>query len=269
MKIFKSFNVLNKEINFDENIGFVPTMGSLHNGHLSLIKLAKSKSKKILVSIYINPAQFNDKKDFKKYPRSLKKDISKLIKLKVNYLFLPSDNEIYKKGVSKKIKISQKDKIMCAKHRKGHFEGVLAVVKRLLKNINAKFIFMGEKDFQQIYLIKKYLLKKFSTKLISCKTVRNKNKLPLSSRNILLSKKNLIKSEKISQFLLGFKRKIKSNINNTTLLKFYKSKINKLCDKIEYLEIRNCKDMSKNINKNNFKIFIAYRQKKIRLIDNI
>ena len=88
---------------------------------------------------------------------------------------MPSDNEIYKKGVSKKIKISQKDKIMCAKHRKGHFEGVLAVVKRLLKNINAKFIFMGEKDFQQIYLIKKYLLKKFSTKLISCKTVRNKN----------------------------------------------------------------------------------------------
>ena len=75
MKIFKSFNVLNKEINFNENIGFVPTMGSLHNGHLSLIKLAKSKSKKILVSIYINPAQFNDKKDFKKYPRSLKKDI--------------------------------------------------------------------------------------------------------------------------------------------------------------------------------------------------
>ena len=145
MKIFKSFNVLNKEINFDENIGFVPTMGSLHNGHLSLIKLAKSKSKKILVSIYINPAQFNDKKDFQKYPRSLKKDISKLIKLKVDYLFLPSDSEIYKKGVSKKIKISQKDKIMCAKHRKGHFEGVLAVVKRLLKNINAKFIFMGKR----------------------------------------------------------------------------------------------------------------------------
>ena len=269
MKIFKSFNVLNKEINFNENIGFVPTMGSLHNGHLSLVKLAKSKSKKILVSIYINPAQFNDKKDFQKYPRSLKKDISKLIKLKVDYLFLPSDSEIYKKGVSKKIKISQKDKIMCAKHRKGHFEGVLAVVNRLIKNINVKIIFLGEKDFQQIYLIKKYVLNKFGIKSISCKTVRNKNKLPLSSRNILLSKKNLIKSEKISQLLLNFRNKIKKNISNTNLLKIYKSKINNLCDKIEYFEIRNKKNLSKNININNFKIFIAYRQNKVRLIDNI
>ena len=269
MKIFKSFNVLNKEINFDENIGFVPTMGCLHNGHLSLIKLAKLKSKKILVSIYINPAQFNDKKDFQKYPRSLKKDISKLIKHKVDYLFLPSDKEIYKKGIRKKIRISQKDKIMCAKYRKGHFEGVLAVVNRLIKNINAKFIFFGEKDFQQIYLIKKYVLNKSSAKLISCKTVRNKNKLPLSSRNILLSKKYMIRSERISKFLLNFRNKIKKNINNKILLKFYKSKINKLCDKIEYLEIRNSNDLSNNINKNNFKIFIAYRQNKIRLIDNI
>ena len=268
MKIFKSFNVLNEVINFDENIGFVPTMGSLHNGHLSLIKIAKSKSKKILVSIYINPAQFNDKKDFLRYPRNLKKDISKLKKLKVDYLFLPSDNEIYIRGVSKKIKIPKKDKIMCAKHRKGHFEGVLAVVNRLIKNINAKFIFLGNKDFQQIYLIKKYVLNKCNTELISCKTVRNKNKLPLSSRNILLSKKNLIKSEKISQLLLSFRSKIKKNFKNTTLLKFYKSKINKLCDEIEYFEIRNSKDLSKNINKNNFKIFIAYRQKHVRLIDN-
>ena len=98
--------------------------------------------------------------------------------------------------------------------------------------------------------------------------VRNKNKLPLSSRNILLSKKNLIKSEKISQLLLSFRSKIKKNFKNTTLLKFYKSKINKLCDEIEYFEIRNSKDLSKNINKNNFKIFIAYRQKHVRLIDN-
>ena len=102
MKIFKSFNILNKEINFNHNIGFIPTMGSLHKGHLSLIKIAKNKSKKILVSIYINPSQFNDKKDFLKYPRSLKKDISILKKLKVDYLFLPHDREIYKKGIKKK-----------------------------------------------------------------------------------------------------------------------------------------------------------------------
>ena len=135
MKIFKSFNVLNKEINFNENIGFVPTMGSLHKGHLSLIKIAKMKSKKVLVSIFVNPAQFNDKKDFIKYPRNLKKDIHILRKLKINYLFLPNNKEIYKKGVKKKLMILKKDKILCAKHRKGHFEGVLAVINKLLRII--------------------------------------------------------------------------------------------------------------------------------------
>ena len=111
MKIFKSFNILNKEINFNENIGFVPTMGSLHNGHLSLIKIAKKKSKKVLVSIFVNPSQFNDKKDFLKYPRNLRKDISILKKIGVNYLFLPNKDEIYKKGKKKKINIYKKENI--------------------------------------------------------------------------------------------------------------------------------------------------------------
>ena len=96
MKIIKSFNILKKEINYCSNIGFVPTMGSLHQGHVSLIKLAKKKNKKVLVSIFVNPTQFNEKKDFIKYPRNLKKDIALLKKLKINYLFLPNENEIYK-----------------------------------------------------------------------------------------------------------------------------------------------------------------------------
>ena len=102
MKIFKSFNILNKEINFKENVGFIPTMGSLHYGHLSLIRLAKKKSKKVLVSIFINPTQFNEKKDFVKYPKNQKKDILILKKLKVDYLFLPNKNEIYSYGIKKK-----------------------------------------------------------------------------------------------------------------------------------------------------------------------
>ena len=158
---------------------------------------------------------------------------------------------------------------MCAKYRKGHFEGVLAVVNRFMQRIKAKYIFFGEKDFQQIHLIKKYLSKKNDIKIISCKTIRNQNKLPLSSRNILLSKKSLIKSEKISKLLFNFRNKIKNNINNTNLLKSYKIKINKLCDKIEYLEIRNLKNLSNKLSKNNSKIFIAYMQGNIRLIDNI
>ena len=268
MKIFKSFNILNKEINFNHRVGFVPTMGSLHSGHISLIKKAKKKSQTVLVSIFINPSQFNEKKDFLKYPRNFKKDISILKRLKVNYLFLPNEKEIYKKDVKKRFIIFKKDKILCAKYRKGHFEGVLAVVNRFLKEIKSKYMFLGEKDFQQLYLIKKYLGNKFTTKIISCDTIRNKNKLPLSSRNILLQKKSLKNSEQISLILHNYKKEILNNFENIDLLKVYKSKIKNLCDKIEYLEIRNRYNLSKKFNKKNFKIFISYRQKNVRLIDN-
>ena len=269
MKIFKSFNILNKEINFKENIGFVPTMGSLHKGHLSIIKIAKKNSSKVLVSIFVNPSQFNDKKDFAKYPRNFNNDIYILKKLKINYLFLPSEQEIYKIGIRKKLNILKKDKVLCAKYRKGHFEGVLAVVARFMENIHSKYLYLGEKDFQQVYLIKKYLQHRFKTKIISCKTIRNKNKLPLSSRNKLLSKNLLKKSEKISKLLFNFSNKISNNFKYIKLLNFYKSKIDKLCDKIEYFEIRNFTNLSKKISKKNFKIFIAYKISNVRLIDNV
>ena len=269
MKIFKSFNVLNKEINFNENIGFVPTMGSLHDGHLSLIKIAKRKSKRVLVSIFINPTQFNDKKDFIKYPRDLNKDISILRKLKINYLFLPNKNEIYNKGIKKKLMILKKDKILCARYRKGHFEGVLAVVNRFMANINSKYLFLGEKDFQQVFLIKKYLQNKYKTKIIDCKTIRNKNKLPLSSRNKLLSKILLKKAENISKILFNFRKIVYKNFKNIEQLNFYRSKIEKLCDKIDYFEIRNFTNLSEKVSTKNFKIFIAYKINKVRLIDNV
>ena len=269
MRIIKSFNILNKDINFNENIGFVPTMGSLHKGHVSLIRSAKKKTKKVLVSIFVNPSQFNEKKDFIKYPRNLKKDISILKKLDVNYLFLPEKREIYKKGIKEKLSINNKDKFMCAKYRAGHFQGVLAVINRFLVNIHARYLFLGEKDFQQAYLIKKYLQRKFNTKIIICKTVRNKNHLPLSSRNRLLSKSDLIKSEKISKLILNLKKNIIQNFSNIEMLGIYKAKIDKLCDKIEYFEIRNSNNLTKKISKKNFRIFLAYTQNKIRLIDNI
>ena len=269
MKIIKSFKILNKEIDFNKVIGFIPTMGALHKGHISLIKTAKKKTNKVLVSIFINPSQFNDKKDFTKYPRKINKDISILKKLNVDYLFLPKRDEIYKKGISKKIKIANRDKILCAKFRKGHFEGVLAVVDRFMQNINAKYIFLGQKDFQQIYLIKKYLQNKYSTKIISCKTIRNKNKLPLSSRNNLLSKKYLKKSEKISNLLFDLRNKIKNNFKNIKLISSYKNKIKKFCDNVEYFEILNYKDLSNKFTKKNFKLFVSYKQNNVRLIDNI
>jgi len=166
MIIFKSINKLNKEVNFKANIGFVPTMGSLHKGHISLIKSSKRICNKTLVSIFINPTQFNKKRDLKNYPRNLKKDINILKRLKVDYVLTPNVNEIYRDKKNAKIKLSKNDKIMCALYRPGHFEGVLAVINQFLQKFRPKHIFLGEKDYQQLLLIKKFIKNRFKTNIL-------------------------------------------------------------------------------------------------------
>ena len=268
MKIFKNFIDLKNELYNTNNLGFVPTMGGLHKGHTSLIENSKKKCKFTLVSIFVNPAQFNKKIDFKKYPRNLKKDITILKQLKVDFLFLPNKKIVYKKKSEMKINIQKKEKILCAKYRPGHFEGVLAVINKFLLNIKANYIFLGEKDFQQIFLINKFINKKFMTKIILCKTVRDKNNIALSSRNYLLSYADLKNSSIIANFLINFKIKINNNFKNIRKIHDLKKKINKLKNiKLEYLEIRNRNNLLNKFNNNNFKIFIAYYNKNIRLID--
>ena len=268
MIIIKSINRLKKEVDFKANVGFVPTMGSLHRGHLSLIESSKKKANKTIVSIFVNPSQFNSKKDFKKYPRNLSKDINILKKLKVDYLFLPNMNEIYENKKDLKIKLLNKQKILCAKFRKGHFEGVLGVINEFLKIVKAKYLFLGEKDFQQIYLIKNFIKKKFKTKVIPCKTVRNINYFPYSSRNLLLKKNDIKNATLIINYVKNFRNLIiKKKINFNELINS-KKKILRYCQKIDYLEIRNKKNLSMNFNRKNFKIFIAFYINNIRLIDN-
>ena len=269
MIIFKSINKLNKEVNFKANIGFVPTMGALHDGHISLIKSSKKKCEKTLVSIFVNPTQFNNKKDFSKYPRTYNSDIKILKNLNVDYVLKPSVKDIYKNKKLRTINIKKKDKILCAYYRPGHFEGVLAVINGFLKNIKAKNIFFGEKDYQQLFLIKKFIKNKFKIKVHSCPTVRYKNKVALSSRNLLLSNQEIKKSSFIANLLFKFKNKIKNNFSLKDKINDVVFKINNIKKiKIEYLEIRNKNNLSNNYNKNNFKIFIAYYNNKIRLIDN-
>ena len=269
MKILKNFIDLKNELANTNNLGFVPTMGGLHKGHTSLIENSKKKCKFTLVSIFVKPAQFNKKIDFKKYPRNLKKDIAILKQLKVDFLFLPNKKIVYKKKPEMKINIQKKEKILCAKYRPGHFEGVLAVINKFLLNIKANYIFLGEKDFQQIFLIKKFINEKYMTKIILCKTVRDKNKIALSSRNYLLSDVDLNNSSIIANFLINFKIKINNNFKNVKKIHDLKKKINKLKNiKLEYLEIRNRSNLLNKFNNKNFKIFIAYYNKNIRLIDN-
>ena len=268
MIIFKSINKLNKYIKGKKNVGFVPTMGSLHKGHVSLINKAKKKTNKVLVSIFINPTQFNRKNDFKTYPRDLIKDIKLLKKINVNYLLIPEFDEIYKSKNEEQVKISKKDNILCAKFRKGHFEGVLAVINQYLKKIKVKNIYLGEKDYQQYYLIKKFVNKNFKTSVIMCGTFRDNYYFPYSSRNKLLKKNQITRGRKISFLLNNFRNQLRRGEINISSLNILKKRILKLCNKLEYLEIRNKLNFSKSYNNKNFKIFAAYYLGKIRIIDN-
>ena len=269
MKILFKNNDLNEALLGVSNIGFVPTMGSLHDGHVSLIRQSLKYCKKTVVSIFINPTQFNNKNDYKKYPRNLKKDLKILKKLKVDFVYVPTKRQIFNSKNSIKIHLSQKDKILCAKYRKGHFEGVIDVMTRLTNKIKPSKIFMGEKDFQQFILVKKFIEKNFKSKIILCKTIRNRNKLALSSRNLHLSKNNLIVAEKISKNLISFKKQILQQPLNKNIILTKKNELTKKFHiDIEYFEVRNIHNLLISKKMNNSKIFIAYYLNNIRLIDN-
>jgi len=269
MKILLKNSDLNEALSGVSNVGFVPTMGSLHKGHISLIRKSLTHCNKTIVSIFVNPTQFNNKNDYKKYPRNIKKDLEILKKLKVNFVFIPKKNQIYNCKNPIKINLLKKDKILCAKYRKGHFEGVIDIMTRLTDKIKPSKIFMGEKDFQQIILVKKFVEKNFQSKVISCKTIRDKNKLALSSRNLLLNQVNLTKAGKIARELITFKKKLFKKKVSKNLIFRKKMEIEKnYMINIEYLEMRDSRNLKVTYNTNDSKIFIAYYLNKIRLIDN-
>jgi len=269
MKILLKNDDLNEALTNVSNLGFVPTMGGLHKGHISLIKKSKIRSNKTLVSIFVNPRQFNNKNDYKKYPRNTKKDLSTLKKLKVDYVFLPDKKNIFRPKSKSKININNKDKILCAKFRKGHFEGVLDIMDRLTNLINPKEIFMGEKDFQQLYLVKRFIEKRYKSQIIPCKTIRNKNKLALSSRIFMLKKKEKINAENLSKNLFFLKKKLSKKKNIPKLLEIKKEQFSKRYNvNIEYLELRNRNTLKKTKIIKNAKLFVAYYLGLTRLIDN-
>ena len=271
MKILLNKTSLTKSLGPFDDIGFVPTMGSIHKGHLSLINRSNQVCNKTIVSIFVNPKQFNNKKDFKTYPKNMKKDLRLLIKTKqVDFIYIPKFRDIFNNNKRPKIKINKKDKILCAKFRKGHFEGVLDVMDRLTNIVKPNKIFMGEKDFQQLILVKKYIEKKYKTLIIPCKTIRDKNKLPLSSRNSHLNINQLKRAGKLSQYFIKFKKNLPvrgRNINK--LINQKKVELLRLFDvRLEYLELRNKFNLKTSNTSKNSKIFLAYYINKIRLIDN-
>ena len=266
MKIFKSKYKLQKEILNDQNISFVPTMGGLHKGHVSLVRKAKQFKGKSLVSIFVNPKQFNNKHDYKTYPRNVKKDLKILKSLKVDYIYLPIKKEIFTFKTNKKIYLHKYSKKLCGKFRKCHFEGVLNVINRFLEIIKPKRIFLGEKDFQQLFLIREHILKRnIKTKVIACRIVREPNGIASSTRNSNLNKDQIKIASKIFKFLKSIKKK--SVFEDKSILK----KILELgASKVDYIKLINLKTLKslKKINKKT-RIFISYYLDKTRLIDNV
>ena len=271
MKILLNNTTLLESLRPFNDLGFVPTMGGIHKGHLSLINKSNKLCKKTIVSIFVNPKQFNNKKDLKSYPQNIKKDLKILKKSKkVDFVYIPKFKDIYKDKKKSKITLQKKDKILCAKFRKGHFEGVLDVMNKLTKIISPQKIFMGEKDFQQLYLVKKQLERIYKTKVIPCKTIRDRNNVALSSRNFLLNKSNLVLAAKIYEKLTGIKKNIKNKKNISSFLNLQKKElINNYKINIDYLELRNLNNLKISTTNKNSRLFIAYYLNNVRLIDNL
>jgi pantoate--beta-alanine ligase len=193
-------------------IGYVPTMGALHQGHISLITNSKTTNSITVSSIFVNPTQFNDPKDFEKYPIMLEKDIAILEQAGCDVLFLPSVAEMYPTAFSnlQQYDLGYLETVLEGKYRPGHFQGVCQVVQRLLQIVEPDNLFLGQKDYQQCMVIKKLIeLVKMKVNVIVCTTLREDDGLAMSSRNIRLNKQEREKAVKIYDTLVFLKREIK------------------------------------------------------------
>lgn len=254
--------------------GFVPTMGALHNGHVSLLKKSKQDCDATVCSIFINPTQFNNAEDFKKYPVTIEKDIDLLEKNDCDVLFLPEVKEIYPAGIesTEHFDLGYLETILEGKYRPGHFQGVCQVVKRLLQIVNPTHLFIGQKDYQQCMVLKRLLqLMKSDIELIICKTLREENGLAMSSRNLRLTEKEKNHAAEIYKTLLFIKQNIK-NISLEELKKEAEKYLTEKNFKIDYVEICNAADLkiiSKDDDKQNLIALIAAYINNVRLIDNM
>ncbi|MBP6445443.1 MAG: pantoate--beta-alanine ligase [Saprospiraceae bacterium] len=256
------------------SIGFVPTMGALHKGHLSLVRKAKKENDLVIVSIFVNPTQFNDKKDLEKYPRTLESDISLLLTARADVVFTPASSEIYPEGDQKgnDIDLGGLDSYMEGAFRPGHFKGVAQVVKRLLDIVTPDKLYMGQKDFQQFTIIAHMIRTlKIQTDLVVCRILREANGLAMSSRNERLTKETREKAGLIYKTLQSVKKY--QNTKSVKELEDYGMKRLNIAPFIpEYFTICDGNTLKpiQNINDTSYAVAcVAVWGDGIRLIDNI
>lgn len=261
--------------NQQHSIGFVPTMGALHAGHLSLLQQSLAENNITILSIFVNPTQFNNPEDLKKYPRTLEKDILLVEKLNKNILiYAPSVADIYEGNtISSAFDYDGLEHQMEGKHRPGHFDGVGTIVKKLFEITQPTNAYFGEKDFQQLQIVKKLVAKhNIPVNIIGCPIFREANGLAMSSRNERLSNTAREEAKIIYQTLLQAKKRFEKN-SATKVIEFVENEFKKHPKfTLEYFDIANentllsCKRKAKQAN---YRGFIAVFIENIRLIDNI
>ncbi len=258
----------------NKKIAFVPTMGALHDGHLSLVEEAKKFADFVVVSIFINKAQFNDLSDYEKYPRNFEADLEKLKEKNVDAVFLPQDEEIYPDENYFEIKPKKLTDCLCGASRKGHFDGVALVVSKLFNIVKPDFAVFGKKDFQQFVVIKKLVENfNFDIEIVGVETVREVSGLAMSSRNQRLSVDEKKIAANIFRILNEIKNEVKKLQNIENILQNKKEELLKIgFEKIDYLEIRDEEKLELIDDFNDqkkYRIFVALYLHKVRLIDNL
>jgi pantoate--beta-alanine ligase len=278
MIIFKKqaelINHLQTQKNAGVKIGFIPTMGALHAGHLSLMDQSKKRSGITVCSIFVNPTQFNDPKDFQKYPVTIENDIYLLETNGVDILFLPSVDEIYPDGTDnlEHFDLGYLETILEGKFRPGHFQGVCQVMFRLLEIVKPDLLFMGQKDYQQCMVVKRLLeIMKSNIQFIACETLRETDGLAMSSRNMRLNEGDRKNATAIYEALIYLQQNIKAGsliniVDEAKLILIKKDFI------IDYVEITDADTLAEIENWNGSQkivALVAALQHEIRLIDNM
>ena len=277
MKVIRGPRELNKILKLisgkRKNIGFVPTMGALHLGHLSLMKRARRENSILVVSIFVNPAQFGTGEDLKKYPRPLKKDLALCRASGVDFVFLPDDKIMYPRGYSTFVNVEGLSNLLCGASRPGHFRGVTTIVAKLLNIIGPSVLYLGQKDAQQAIIIKRMVEDlNFPVKVKIMPTVRQKDGLALSSRNAYLNKKKssdavvLFKALSLAKLLFAL-----GTHDSGRIISRMKQLIDKKKQaKIDYVQIVDLEKLEKikKIDRNCL-VALAVWIGKTRLIDNV
>ena len=254
-----------------KRIGFVPTMGYFHQGHLSLVAEANKQSEITVVSIFVNPSQFGPNEDFDSYPRDMQRDLELLSNYKVDYVFSPSSEQMYPQDYRTWVEVEGISSILCGASRPGHFRGVATVILKLINILKPNLMFMGEKDFQQVTVLKK-MLKDLNciTQIVPCHIIREDDGLAMSSRNIYLNPEQRKQALCLFKAIQQAQTQYKQGIRDTIFLQNKAAELVKISggkvDYISFVEPNTLQEV--NIADDNTRILLAVFIGKTRLIDN-